>query len=554
MRRSLFVFIAILAAACKNDPDNPEPSFTITSFSPAQGYVGETVVITGENFSNDPAAIKVKVGTGEAFVSTASATSLTITVLAGATTGPITIEINDEEIASAGTFTVLSPQVTSFEPAEAYEGETIVINGTNFNTSAQTYDVKFGNISAVISAVTETSIIVVVPDGAATGPVTVVIDGQSGTSSSSFTVKHHEGMYAYPESGRIGSYIEVGGATFNESTKILFGSAEAQIVHFSETKLKVAVPPGVSGSVPVTIKFNGGSDEVALESFEVVLDRWVAKSPLPGNKRNYGAVFFAIGSRMFYGLGYADEDGVVNKAQYDFWEYLPDNDEWIPKKSFTPIGALQRTLDCSAAFVIDDKAYVLSDSAIWKYDPIGDEWTKRNYFEDEKDRDGAVYFTIGNKGYYGMGVAPGVIGIKDFWEYDPANDTWTPTSSYGGNGRGWSAGFTLGDRGYVAGGWNADGNTIAYEYSQSGDTWTTIQMPFATPTLVWKAGFAVGGFGYYGDSAMGAQRFYKLDYNTATWVQLQSIPGDPELNYWGLKAGDKAFVRTDTDLWEMKID
>jgi hypothetical protein len=64
---------------------------TITSFTPLTGNVGVTVTITGTNFNTTAANNIVFFGATKATVSTATATSLTVTVPAGATYGPLTL-------------------------------------------------------------------------------------------------------------------------------------------------------------------------------------------------------------------------------------------------------------------------------------------------------------------------------------------------------------------------------------------------------------------------------------------------------------------------------
>ncbi len=68
-------------------------ALAIFSFSPAQGSVGQTVAIQGQNFSAAPSANTVKFNGTTATVSAATANSLTVTVPAGATTGLISVTV-----------------------------------------------------------------------------------------------------------------------------------------------------------------------------------------------------------------------------------------------------------------------------------------------------------------------------------------------------------------------------------------------------------------------------------------------------------------------------
>ena len=64
---------------------------TITSFTPTSGAPGTTVVLTGTNFVNVAANIRVYFGAAKATVSASTTTSCTVTVPSGASFGPISV-------------------------------------------------------------------------------------------------------------------------------------------------------------------------------------------------------------------------------------------------------------------------------------------------------------------------------------------------------------------------------------------------------------------------------------------------------------------------------
>lgn len=95
--------------------DNTIVAPTISSFNPSSGLVGSTVIITGTNFSSTPANNIVRFNGVAATVTVSSATSLTVTVPAGATTGPITVTVVGLTATSSSSFTVNSPNITAAE-------------------------------------------------------------------------------------------------------------------------------------------------------------------------------------------------------------------------------------------------------------------------------------------------------------------------------------------------------------------------------------------------------------------------------------------------------
>ncbi len=119
---------------------------TITSFSPTSGVIGTTVVITGTGFSATAAENIVRfTGTGptgiQATVSSASTTSLTVTVPTGSATGALTVYniASSATGSSSGSFTVTAaggPTVTGLSPGRVsylYEGK-LYIAGTGLGS------------------------------------------------------------------------------------------------------------------------------------------------------------------------------------------------------------------------------------------------------------------------------------------------------------------------------------------------------------------------------------------------------------------------------------
>jgi serine protease len=82
---------------------------TISGFSPTSGAIGTSVTISGANFSHVSA---VKFNGANASFTILTATSITASVPAGATTGPISLTNPSGTITSAASFTVTGPSAT----------------------------------------------------------------------------------------------------------------------------------------------------------------------------------------------------------------------------------------------------------------------------------------------------------------------------------------------------------------------------------------------------------------------------------------------------------
>src|SRR5450755_862936 len=104
-----------------------------------------------------------------------------------------------------------------------------------------------------------------------------------------------------------------------------------------------------------------------------------------------------------------------------------------------------------------------------------DTWTKKANFGGVA-RAGATGFTIGSKGYIGLGDEY-PISYKDFWEYDSDADIWTQKADFGGDGRLYAVGFTIAGKGYVGTGQSGAFPDYTYyedfwEYDPNLNIWT----------------------------------------------------------------------------------
>ncbi len=126
-------------------PSVPPP--TISSFTPTSGPVGITVTITGTNFDTTPINNTVKFNGTTSVVTASTATSITTTVPAGATTGPISVTVGTGIGVSATNFTVTaSPIITiTTQPSDfiACVGQTATFTTAATGTTNITYQWQF---------------------------------------------------------------------------------------------------------------------------------------------------------------------------------------------------------------------------------------------------------------------------------------------------------------------------------------------------------------------------------------------------------------------------
>lgn len=184
-------------------PTNPAPSVTVTQ--PASGtYVASgtsvTLTATASDFTIDGSVgviSSVEFFQGSTLVGAATPSSGGYS-LAWNSPAPgnysITARATDSEGAvgtsSPVSFTVLSgngsPVISSLSPSGGPAGSSVVLTGSNFvDVSGVSFN---GTAASSFTVNSSTQITAVVPNGAATGPVSVINGFGSGTSSSAFTV------------------------------------------------------------------------------------------------------------------------------------------------------------------------------------------------------------------------------------------------------------------------------------------------------------------------------------------------------------------------------
>lgn len=110
------------------------PVPTITGISPASATEGETVTITGTNFSNTSAVSFG--GTAATSFTVVSPTEIKAIVGTGSTGNvSVTTPVGTANIPGF-TYVLPKPTITGFAPSKAAKGNTITINGTNFTNAS----------------------------------------------------------------------------------------------------------------------------------------------------------------------------------------------------------------------------------------------------------------------------------------------------------------------------------------------------------------------------------------------------------------------------------
>ncbi|QRQ99436.1 Kelch repeat-containing protein [Dyadobacter sandarakinus] len=227
---------------------------------------------------------------------------------------------------------------------------------------------------------------------------------------------------------------------------------------------------------------------------------WSQVAPFAGTGRT-DAVAFVIGGKAYVGTGYDNVTTIDNGYKKDFYSYDPATNKWTAVADF-----LGGTRQYATAFSVNNKGYVglgYNGSGFYQdfyqYDPATDKWSEIATFTGGKRR-GALSFTLENKAYVGFGTNNSGTETKDLYVFDPAgnngsgawirtehDDTDFPTRSH-------ALAMVINGKAYIVGG---NGKSDAYSYEPGTNTWTEVSS-FAGGQRGFSAGFAIGNTGYMG--------------------------------------------------------
>jgi len=163
----------------------PVAAPSISNLSPNAAGIGSPITVSGTAFGATQGTSTITFNGIAASPTSWSATSITVPVPAGTTTGPVVISVNGQT-SNAVTFTV-TPKINSLTPNSGPIGTPVTISGTSFGSTQGTSTIAFNGTAATPASWSATSILVAVPAGATTGPVVVTVAGQA-SNGSTFTV------------------------------------------------------------------------------------------------------------------------------------------------------------------------------------------------------------------------------------------------------------------------------------------------------------------------------------------------------------------------------
>jgi hypothetical protein len=184
----------------------------------------------------------------------------------------------------------------------------------------------------------------------------------------------------------------------------------------------------------------------------------------------------------------------------------------------------------------------------WEFDPVANVWTQKANFPGGP-RWKATGFGIGNKGYLGTGLTDNDYNNSnnDFWEFDPVTNVWIQKRNFGGGLRQAAVGFSIDKKGYIGtGGDQVNLVSDFWEYDPANDIWTKKADYAGNQSRGSAVGFNIGNKGYVGTGSGNnvTSDFWEYDPAIDAWVQKTSFPGNARQGAVGFGIDNKGYIGT----------
>ena len=282
---------------------------SIDGFSDQSGKAGDVVTIYGAHlteissvtFDGDGVSGSVTADlTDSNYVANPDGSSVTVTVPAGSSTGTITVTTFSGIATSEDTYEVLpAPTIDSLSSTSGIPGDVITIYGTNLDS---VLSVTFNGIEAdltdfnTVVAEDGSSISVVVPEGAATGNVSVTTSGGSAVSADVFSLASAPEILSLSSlMGKEGSVLSISGSNLGGLVSVSFDGDEDSspvladltdpLTKMTDSQVVVVVPVGAtSGTITLTAAGGVATSDDVYEIVSPPVVTWMSDTSLkPGS-------------------------------------------------------------------------------------------------------------------------------------------------------------------------------------------------------------------------------------------------------------------------------
>lgn len=131
----------------------PPSQLAVFTVGPQQGTPGSQITIYGSGFSTTLANDTVSFNGATATVVSATATELVVDVPSGASSGPVSVTVNNTTVSSTQNFaSIAAPSITSITPTLVDQGATVTVTGSGFNLAPAETSLILGTGTGAITS------------------------------------------------------------------------------------------------------------------------------------------------------------------------------------------------------------------------------------------------------------------------------------------------------------------------------------------------------------------------------------------------------------------
>lgn len=240
----------------------------IKGIKPLSGGKDTRVVISGEGFEQLTTQNIVEFNGKKALVVESTPERLVVKVPEGVTTGPLSVNINNQKTTGPSFTVVDKPIIQTVTPLSGPKGAQMTISGSLFSKELDENQVYINNILIPLTSANESELKLTVPGGTGSGVIRVVVNDQ--VSNGPQFKDQNLGITAMtPDNGLTGTSVTIRGTGFSTTAsenKVYFNGVLAMVKTATENSLVLEAPLGLStGNVKVVV---GGQEALAPQLFK----------------------------------------------------------------------------------------------------------------------------------------------------------------------------------------------------------------------------------------------------------------------------------------------
>lgn len=269
----------------------------LSSFFPEKAYVGDTLVLTGENFSSKPEDNQVSFDSLAGRVIYASSDTLQVIVPLKISKEPaiLSVSILNNKASYPHEFSLLAPMISGFFPETGNIKDTLMIVGKGFGpakaTSIYTASVFLKEQEVRLLKFSPDTLLVQVPATLARHQeIPVTVENKNGirqTAEKNFSLNAPHITGFYPQGANLKDTLLIVGSQLSGKgleTRVSLGGLSAELVYSTADSLKIIVPSRLSVKDSELKVFNQNNISATADKlFSLIAPEVSGLSPLEGN-------------------------------------------------------------------------------------------------------------------------------------------------------------------------------------------------------------------------------------------------------------------------------